>query len=149
MGDTGGDTLGYQNQGDRKVWEEPDPRIKWALDLFDDQGYESQPYSNLWFHGQLGALVCGGLNPMLNVFQRRPYYAGLPITIGAAVFGGLAAHYGQRFKNKRIAEKEAAAMHYIMLHPDRFPEPEMKKFGDKCVLLPWAVSRPLGAFKSW
>ena len=35
MSDT--DTLGLRNQGDRNLWDEPDPRIKWALDLFDDQ----------------------------------------------------------------------------------------------------------------
>ena len=38
----------------------------------------------------------------------------------------------------RSKQQEFAILeHYIRLHPDRFIEPETKKYGDKCVLYEW------------
>jgi hypothetical protein len=34
-------------------------------------------------------------------------------------------------------QEMAILEHYIRLHPDRFIEPETKKYGDKCVFYEW------------
>jgi hypothetical protein len=42
---------------------------------------------------------------------------------------------------KQKTEEMAILEHYIRLHPDRFPEPETKKYGDKCVFFDWRRNR--------
>ena len=136
-----GDTLGQKNQGDRPVWEDPDPRVKWALDLFDNQGYETTPYTTKFFYPAVFGAVAGSMGPLNNLLTRRPVTAGMPMTVGLFAVGAFIGRFIHERRASRMAEKEAVAKHYIMLHPDRFPEPEMKKWGDKCVLLPWAPNR--------
>merc|ERR1712203_80735 len=38
-------------------------------------------------------------------------------------------------------EELAITKHYLMLHPEKFPEPEHMKYGDKRVFYPWLVWR--------
>merc|ERR1719249_410608 len=79
-------------------------------------------------------MVFGGIGAgcglILNLMANKPMRASLPRTFGMA-------SWHQVYRGKRQAENEAVARHYIMLHPDRFPEPEMLKYGDRRVLLPW------------
>merc|ERR1719402_2183240 len=135
-GDTSG-TLGLRNQGDRELWDDPDPRVKWALDLFDNQGYETAPYRNQFFVPSVIGSSFAAANLLQNRKYFRPMYAGLPTTLGLFALGAGFGVWFNQYRAKREAEMEAVAKHYIMLHPDRFPEPEMKKFGDKCVFMPW------------
>merc|ERR1712142_1254204 len=136
-----GDTLGMKNQGDRPVWEDPDPRVQWALDLFDNQGYETTPYRNIFFLPSMLGCAAASAQIFNNVRYFRPLTAGMPITAGLFAAGVGVGVWFNEYRAKRDAEMMAVAKHYIMLHPDRFPEPEMKKFGDKCVFIPWRVNR--------
>merc|ERR1711994_558875 len=139
MGDT--DTLGLKNQGDRPLWEDPDPRVKWALDLFDNQGYEVTPYRNKFFIPTILGSIFASPYIMMNYRYVRPLYTGAPIPAALFAIGfGMGWKYNEH-RSRRQAELEAVTKHYIMLHPDRFPEPEMKKFGDKEVFTPWKVNR--------
>lgn len=138
-----GDTLGIKNQGDRAVWEEPDPRVKWALDLFDDQGYETL----MWHRQYIAPASAGGFGLIssigYNMSVNLPVRARIPIHAASFAFGWGVASFFMSRRAQRRAEQEAAAKHYIMLHPDRFPEPEMIKFGDKRCVLPWKINRPV------
>ena len=130
------DTLGRKNQGDRRVWENPDPRIKWALDIFDhSQIPEAQQFMDKWTYWvTIGAAGAWGF---VQNMRRRPLYANI---IPGALFVGatyLLCTSAWHIRRERAEQRAAAAMHYIMLHPDRFPEPEYKKFGDKEVFLCW------------
>lgn len=135
------DDLGKRNQGDRPVWENPDPRVRWALDLFDDKGFEPRGYLSQFFWPALGGITWGMAPLAANLISRRPYYAGAVWMVGLGVMGTGIGYYTREFLAKRAADREMAAMHYIMLHPDRFPEPQAKKFGEKEVFLPWPVAR--------
>ena len=43
----------------------------------------------------------------------------------------------REFRTHRKTQEMAILEHYIRLHPERFIEPETKKYGDKCVLYEW------------
>ena len=45
------------------------------------------------------------------------------------------------FLKWRYTEEMANIKHYIMLHPEKFPEPEKVKFGDKISWYHWASAR--------
>ncbi len=125
-----------------RIWEkEPDPRIKWALDLMDDEGYKQETLLHrlLWPATGLvqGVLGCRFLNGM----GRKPFYANIPfqtflIVSSLAFWEGL-----RKIAIHRGIENDALTRHYIMLHPEKFPEPEMKKFGDKEVMWEWSPHR--------
>jgi len=132
-----GDTLGIKNQGDRNLWDEPDPRVKWALDLLDNQGYETVPMMKRFTLPTALGAVGAGVGLMMNLSANKPMRAGLPRTFALFATGFGVAWWHAGYRARRQAETEAVARHYIMLHPDRFPEPEMLKYGDKRVLLPW------------
>jgi len=61
--------------------------------------------------------------------------SGLGITVGEYV----------RYKLYEYkAEELATIKYYIMLHPEKFPEPEPMKYGDKRVFYPWIPNRRPG-----
>ena len=126
---------------EENIWEKPDPRIKWALDILDDHGYERTTIAGYYWYP---ALFGGGLGagfPFKNLLLKRPMHTGIHITAGLAVGGWL---FGCWFRN-HLAEKNANEIavikHYLMLHPEKFPEPEKKKFGDREVFLDWPINR--------
>jgi len=133
------DTLGTQNQGDRNIWDEPDPRVKWALDILDDQGFETYTLTSRFTFPVINGLIGTAVGCGINVMNNKPIRASMPRTIALTGAFAAAAWAFQNYKARRQANNEAVARHYIMLHPDRFPEPEMLKFGDKRVLLPWKM----------
>ena len=127
---------------EEKIWEKPDPRIKWALDLLDgNEGYEQGGIINYFFYPSLFGGVMGLSNVFRNIALRRPTHTAVHISVFMAVGGWLA---GVAFRN-RLEQKNvndlAAIKHYLMLHPEKFPEPEKKKFGDKEVFLEWPINR--------
>ena len=124
-----------------KIWENPDPRIKWALDILEPKGYEPTSILSYFFYP---ALMAGGFGfgPMLkNVIGRRPYHTSLHVTLAFAAAGWLTGVQFRNMWSDKNAEEIAVLKHYVMLHPEKFPEPEQKKFGDKEVFLEWPINR--------
>ena len=76
--------------GQNSVWEsEPDPRIKWALDILGNDGVE--PVSVVGYYGYPAV---GGALAWIGRFTRqwylrRPLTAGIPWTVGFTVAGVL------------------------------------------------------------
>ncbi len=122
-------------------WDEVDPRVQWAMDELDFDG--SEPSSLLGQVTQVGAfgLLGGALYPFHNWSRRRPLYAGFPLTILGLVGGFGLGWFIRDYRSKNAAKEMAVFKHYIMTHPDKFPEPERKKFGDRVVFMPWRQSR--------
>ncbi len=122
-------------------WDDPDPRVKWALDEFDYG--ETEPSTFIGYHSYsvAGAVFFGSLMPVSNLFFRRPLYSGLPVTAAMTVLGVMVGRWGRNYRAERHAEELAVIKHYIMTHPEKFPEPERKKFGDRVVFLPWRCAR--------
>ena len=125
-----------------KIWEkDPDPRIKWALDILEPAIPERESLWDRSFWPGLG-IVCGVLSSgIANGLRRRPMYGN---ALQLLAFGGAGAFFGERariYGKQKIAEDIAMTKHYIMLHPERFPEPERVKYGDKRVFYPWPINR--------
>jgi hypothetical protein len=49
--------------------------------------------------------------------------------------------YTRDLLSRKKTEEMAILEHYIRLHPERFIEPETKKYGDKCVFFEWRRAR--------
>ena len=124
-----------------KIWEKPDTRIKWALDILDDGEYERTPIIGYFWYPTISAIGFGFGNPGRNIMTKKPLHTGLHLTAALTVGGWL---LGCWFRN-RLAQKNANELavikHYLMLHPEKFPEPEKKKFGDRDVFLEWPINR--------
>ena len=124
----------YETPPEDRLWENPDPKIKWALDILDDEGFSQESIMQRGVYPLAGA--GGGFlaSVMQNRLYRRPLFANLPmyaLTIGLGVIGCEAI---RKWQIHQAREEDALTRHYIMLHPEKFPEPEMKKFGDKEVM---------------
>ena len=122
-------------------WREVDPRVKWAIDAFDFGDFEPSSLLSYWgpvaFCGALG----GAIRPLTNMGKKRPLWSALPLTaLYTAVGLGLGVYY-REWRMKRNAEEVAVIKHYIMTHPEQFPEPERVKLGDKVVFFPWKCAR--------
>jgi len=123
-----------------RVWEDPDPRVKWALDILEPEG-ERETFFNRTVPLIAGAMAGLGTTFMHNSARRMPahfnifgYVTGLCIGIGGAEF------FRRKFQQHRT-EEMAMIKHYIMIHPEKFPEPELIKFGDKRMFWGWSPAR--------
>jgi hypothetical protein len=129
------------SSSEEKIWENPDPRVKWALDILDDGAYERTPiFGYFWYPGLFAALGGGG-NLMRNWMVKRPQHAAVHITVFGATLGWLGGVWWRNRISQKNANDVATIKHYLMLHPEKFPEPEKKKFGDKEVFLEWPINR--------
>ena len=106
-----------------KIWENPDPRIKWALDILDFEGTE--PTTMLDYYFWPAVLGAGGVVAGFghNLYFRRPMISALPYSLTMACLSWFAGGFGRDYMAKKHAERRAVMEHYIMLHPERFPEP--------------------------
>ena len=125
-----------------RIWEkDPDPRIKWALDILEPAIPEKE---GLWDRAMwpgLGVTIGAVGSCLYNITRRRPMMGNaLQLAASVAVFGFIGEKARQWGKQKN-AEDIAMVKHYIMLHPERFPEPERVKLGDKRVFYPWPAHR--------
>merc|ERR1711874_860726 len=97
-----------------------------------------QEFNGPWiFLGQFGVF----LN---NISRKLPVRSNL---VGYVVASGLGITIGEYVRYKLYeykAEELATIKHYIMLHPEKFPEPEPMKYGDKRVFYPWIPNRRPG-----
>ena len=126
---------------DEKIWEKPDPRIKWALDILDDGKYERTPIIGYFWYPTIFAGAMALNMPVYNAIARRPMHTGLHITGALTAGGWLLGCWLRNHFAKKNANELAVIKHYLMLHPEKFPEPEKKKFGDRDVFLEWPINR--------
>lgn len=67
--------------------EEPDPRIKWALELLGNDGMETTSIIGHYAYPLIGGLGTYAVQMGRKLHLRRPKYVGWPITV-AMVAGG-------------------------------------------------------------
>ncbi|CAG0887317.1 unnamed protein product [Darwinula stevensoni] len=65
-----------------------------------------------------------------NLFIKRPMLSGIQLHILAATVGALVGKYADNMYRKQTAQRDAIYTHYMHLHPERFPKPERKTFGE-------------------
>lgn len=123
-------------------WDEVDPRVQWAIDILDSPpGWEPSSVYTHYFPAGLCTIIGGAIIPIRNVVKRMPFRTSLPATLLLAAAGFQIGNYLNDMKAERRQEKMAVAKHYIMTHPELFPEPERKKFGDRVYLSEWEPAR--------
>ena len=52
-------------------WDDPDPRVKWALDKFDDDGYEQTSLAGYLWPIVGGSALMAVMQPIANFAGRR------------------------------------------------------------------------------
>lgn len=127
---------------EKQVWNDPDPRIQWALDILEPPGggYQEKILNRLSF--PFGGLVAGlFIVGTSNYMRKIPVRANLFGYLGMGFIGVYAGEYTRHKVLTYKAEELATIKHYIMLHPEKFPEPEAMKYGDKKVFYPWMPNR--------
>ncbi len=122
-------------------WDDPDPRIQWALDELDFGSTEPTTIIGYHYPVAVGTFIGATFWPLTNWIARRPLWAGLQVTAALTLGGFLGGRWYGNYRASRNAEEVAVMKHYIMTHPDKFPQPERKTFGDKVVFLPWRCRR--------
>jgi len=132
---------------EKRIWEDPDPRIHWALDILEPKGKYAEPPERLVsrFAYPFGGFCMGaGLIGGSNIMRKLPLKSNI---VGYAVMSCLGLYIGERARSVILdykIEELATIKHYIMLHPEKFPEPEHMKYGDKRVFYPWMPNRRPG-----
>ena len=125
-----------------RIWEQdPDPRIKWALDILEPAIPEKEGLWDRAIWPGLGVFTGFAGSTIYNVMKRRPAMGNALQLVGAMAVFGFIGEKGRQMGKQKNAEDIAMVKHYIMLHPERFPEPERVKIGDKRVFYPWPSYR--------
>ena len=126
---------------DERIWENPDPRIQWALDILEPPGGEIQSLVSRGLLPSTGAFL-GFFGVIGYNFQKKlPIKSNLAAYVGLTCLGAFVGEKSHAYYREKKADQIAAAKHYIMLHPERFPEPEKMKLGDKRVFHRWNPQR--------
>uniref|UniRef100_A0A023FYJ3 Putative mitochondrial electron transport nadh to ubiquinone n=1 Tax=Amblyomma parvum TaxID=251391 RepID=A0A023FYJ3_AMBPA len=94
--------------------------------------------TRFWYWGA-PAVFAGISACFANKLMGKPPFSGLQKHISFVILGGVLGAGYLRFLENRSQERDAALRHYIMLHPEDFPEPERKKYRD--VLETWLPIR--------
>ena len=125
------------------TWDEkidnPDPRIQWAMKVLDQEGEDFEGVTGKLFTPMSWAAAVPGFNTLHNMMSRQPLRTNL---FGALLLMPASAFIGIQIRNffdNQRSEEEAMIRHYIMTHPERFPEPKKVKYIDH--IEPWIAKR--------
>ncbi|CAK9809674.1 NADH dehydrogenase [ubiquinone] 1 subunit C2 [Anthophora quadrimaculata] len=112
---------------------------QWALDLLEPrpEDYKTN-WSDYWLIPN-GALVGAGTVVFRNHILNRPLYTNIHLSVIGLIVGGLCGAGVMYVTEVHRARKDAILRDYIRLHPDRFPEPQNRKYAD--ILEPWEPHR--------
>ncbi|EEC03121.1 NADH dehydrogenase [ubiquinone] 1 subunit C2 [Ixodes scapularis] len=94
--------------------------------------------TKLWYWG-FPAFIGIGTICVVNLSTRRPALSGIQKHLIAASIGAVTGEGLRRYFMYSARERDALLRHYILLHPEDFPEPERKKYAD--VFEPWLPVR--------
>ena len=128
--------------------DNPDPRIKWAMDVMDREGNDFEGFlGRIWAPASSAIFPVAG-NTARNITNRVPLRTNLPVALVLTPVFGLLGHYTRsgtkpslcffhnfylfrKFFDRQRADEEAIMKHYIITHPELFPEPPRVKYIDK------------------
>ncbi|XP_015586817.1 NADH dehydrogenase [ubiquinone] 1 subunit C2 [Cephus cinctus] len=111
----------------------------WAIKLMQEQSTWQPSVLR-----QYGEVLCGGIigvcGPLTaNYFGSRPLHAGFQRHIACTIIGASIGYGIKLLVNDWSGKRDAIMIDYIRRHPERFPEPERKRFAD--VFMPWGPIR--------
>ncbi|XP_015181952.1 PREDICTED: NADH dehydrogenase [ubiquinone] 1 subunit C2 [Polistes dominula] len=106
------------------------PDIQWALKILTpDPDYEPSYYEKYGPIVGIPLSFVGGAC-FRNRFLGKPAFSGIQVHIISALLSFVATYKVTEFMKNRNAERDQMLRHYVMLHPEDFPEPERKKWGE-------------------
>ncbi|XP_012252163.2 NADH dehydrogenase [ubiquinone] 1 subunit C2 [Athalia rosae] len=108
---------------------EKEPDATWALELLSSKDWE-EPFTKKWFGPTNGGVLGLASAIYVNYASRRPVWSGLQKHLSYTLIGIGLGYYAQKYVSKVLSEKDAVLRHYVILHPELFPEPERKKWGE-------------------
>lgn len=115
------------------------PDIQWALNILTpDPDYEPSLYEKYGAIVGVPLTFFGGAC-FRNKFLGKPPFAGLQVHIIAALLGFVVTYKVSEYANNFFAKRDQMLRHYVTLHPEDFPEPERKKWGE--VFEKWTPNR--------
>ena len=125
-------------------WEQkianPDPRVKWAMDVMDQEGQDFESFWGKVWAPFAAAMMIPAFTASRNVMSRVPIRTNMLWTIIMGMPIAAAGGYGfRKWVDYQHAEEEAVVKHYILTHPERFPEPKRVKYIDH--IAPWKPIR--------
>ena len=98
---------------EERVWEAPDERIKWALELLEPKVPLKETLSDRYFAPAFGSSMMFGLAVFHNYTMRQPIFkSNILILAGSAVTGYFVGESWRRFTKERI---EFTPLEYIFL----------------------------------
>ena len=89
---------------DKKDWQEVDPRVEWAMKIFDWGDDEPNGAVQAAFIPFSGAVVGGAIMIGRNHLMARPLWTGTPYSVAATVAGGLLSGWWMSWKGRRQQE---------------------------------------------
>lgn len=116
-------------------WEEmmknPDPRVKWAMDIFDQEGEEfTSVQSRIAMATAAGGMPIGAALTR-NAINRTPLRTNMAFAILTIPVFLWINNQWMDWNTRRATEDDAVMKHYILTNPERFPEPKRSKYIDK------------------
>ncbi|XP_047346126.1 NADH dehydrogenase [ubiquinone] 1 subunit C2 [Vespa velutina] len=115
------------------------PDIQWALDILTpDPDYRPSLWEKYGMLVGTPIMLVGGAC-FRNSFLKRPLHAGLQVHIALTVIGLAVGYKMHELVDNHFAKRDQMLRHYVMLHPEDFPPPERKKWGE--VFEPWSPIR--------
>ncbi|CAG0916084.1 unnamed protein product [Notodromas monacha] len=101
--------------------------------LFTDIGENWEPdlLLNKYFYQGAGVVMGLVYAAAMAMFSRRPLVSGIQRYPIYAAIGWGVGEGADRYSQHRYSLKDAAARHYIQLHPELFPVPKRETFGEK------------------
>merc|ERR1712200_117288 len=116
---------------------EVDPRVEWAMKVMDQEGVESEKWS---LFAPLGLGLAGPTAiATRNLINRYPVRTNWGFALASIPVGFAVGVWIKRWKENMLRENMSTMKHYILTHPERFPEPERRQFKD--IIQPWVVQR--------
>ncbi|KOX76385.1 hypothetical protein WN51_11716 [Melipona quadrifasciata] len=112
---------------------------QWALDILEPTPVD-QSNSILKYYTVPPAIISGPLGVIAyNYSTAKPLYFNKLYMVISAIGLGVGAYWIQWTAELQFARKHAIMRDYIIRHPERFPEPENRKYAD--ILRPWCPIR--------
>ncbi|XP_033178127.1 NADH dehydrogenase [ubiquinone] 1 subunit C2 isoform X2 [Bombus impatiens] len=103
---------------------------QWALDLLEPTPLDRSNHIFRYYAVPLTTIAITTAAVMKNILEKKPATANKPHIALATVAGfvlGCGIHW---LSDIKFARKDAIMRDYIMRHPERFPKPDIKKYGD-------------------
>ncbi|CAG9809875.1 unnamed protein product [Chironomus riparius] len=107
----------------------------YALDLLNKDYEIQKPLSNDLYNPILLGVAGFASIAFSNFIMRRPLMSGIQRHVAVGTAGVFFGCWVNKKRDEHYAERDAVLRHYVELHPEDFPDPDKKKFGE--ILMRW------------